>query len=166
GAEYVTPEEFKVLWRFTVDYLRDELGVHNLSYAYAPDSSYTTSVQYVQRYPGASYVDILGMDNYGDFQIVGGAGLAAANAKLKMVSEIAREKVKIAAMTETGLVVPENTLPSTFFTKNLYEVLTGNEVEIAFVMFWQNSENSYTVPVPGVEGEEDFMEFVQKDEPL
>ncbi|WZL88174.1 glycosyl hydrolase [Salinimicrobium sp. 3283s] len=166
GAPYSTAQEFKTLWQFTVDYLKDELNVHNILYAYAPDNSYSTATTYLQRYPGDEYVDILGMDNYGDFVPGDASKLSAANAKLKMISELAKDKVKIAAMTETGLFIPNNTLPANFYSENLYEVLTNNDIQIGFMMFWQNSENLYTVPVPGLEGEEDFLEFVQKEEPL
>jgi mannan endo-1,4-beta-mannosidase len=166
GAPYVGAQDFKALWKFTVEYLRDELQVHNILYAYAPDNSYTTATTYLQRYPGDEYVDILGMDNYGDFLPGDAAKLSAANGKLKMISDLAKEKVKIAAMTETGLFIPNSTLPSNFYSQNLYNVLTDNEIQIGFMMFWQNSENIYTVPVPGLEGEEDFLKFIQKEEPL
>ena len=165
GAAYSSAQDFKSLWRFTVEYLRDELDVHNILYAYAPDNSYSSSSLYLQRYPGDDYVDILGMDNYGDFN-PSNPNLSAAEGKLKVVSDLAIEKVKIAAMTETGLFVPDSALPENFFSKQLYEVLTGNDIEIAYMMFWQNSLNSYTVPTPGADGEQDFLKFVQKDEPV
>ena len=53
-----------------------------------------------------------------------------------------------------------------FYSENLYGVLTNNDVNIGFMMFWQNYEDSYTVPLPGMDGEEDFVDFVAKDEPL
>src|SRR5690606_5740297 len=99
GAPYSSPTEFKELWKFTVTYLRDTLNVHNLLYAYSPDNSYTTKAGYLSRYPGDEYVDILGMDNYGDLLAQDGSGVARANQKLKIVSDLAKEKVKIAAMT-------------------------------------------------------------------
>lgn len=166
GAAYSSPQEFKTLWRFTVEYLRDELDVHNILYAYAPDNSYSSSSLYLQRYPGDAYVDILGMDNYGDLNPANGDNLSAANAKLKVVSDLAIEKVKIAAMTETGIFVPESPMPANFFSQDLYGVLKGNDIEIAYVMFWQNSLYNYTVPTPGEDGEQDFLKFVQKQEPL
>lgn len=166
GAPYVSAQDFKALWRFTVEYLRDELEVHNILYAYAPDNSYSTTATYLQRYPGDGYVDILGMDNYEDFLPSDGSKLTAANAKLKMVSDLAIEKVKIAAMTETGVFVPNSTLPAHFYSQDLYEVLTNNEIQIGFMMFWSNSENVYTVPVPGVQGADDFLKFIQKEEPV
>jgi len=167
GAPYSTATEFKELWRFTVTYLRDELEVHNILYAYAPDNSYTTKTAYLSRYPGDEYIDILGMDNYGDLIPQDGTGVELANQKLKIVSNLAKERVKIAAMTETGYFVDaQNPLPSAFYSEKLYEVLTGDDLEIGYMMFWQNYDNTYTVPVPGAAGEEDFKIFINKDEPI
>jgi mannan endo-1,4-beta-mannosidase len=168
GAAYSTPEEFKTVWRFTVDYLKNEKNVHNLLYAFSPDNSYLTKSAYLERYPGDEYVDILGMDNYGDLITQDGSGLNAANQKLQVVSDLAKERLKVAALTETGyFVTPSQTsLAEKFYSENLYGVLTNNDVNIGFMMFWQNYEDSYTVPLPGMDGEEDFVDFVAKDEPL
>ena len=167
GAPYSTPSEFKELWRFTVTYLRDELEVHNLLYAFAPDNSYTTKTGYLSRYPGDEYVDILGMDNYGDFVAQDASAITRANQKLKVVSDLAKEKVKIAAMTETGFFADaQNPLPENFYSGKLYEALTGGDVEIGYMMFWQNYNDVYTVPVPGVAGTEDFLEFLLNEEPV
>ncbi|MCF4101182.1 glycoside hydrolase family 26 protein [Gillisia sp. M10.2A] len=166
GAPYSTPEEFKTVWRFTVEYLRDELNVHNILYAFSPDNSYTTEAGYLERYPGDEYVDIVGMDNYGDLASQDGARLNLANQKLKVVSDIAIEKVKIAALSETGYFVTpsSSTLPPNFYSKNLYNVLTDSDVQVGFMMFWQNYSDSYTVPTPGMPGESDFLNFVEKEE--
>lgn len=165
GAPYSTTQEFISLWRFTVEYLRDDLGVNNILYAFSPDNSYSTTTSYLQRYPGDEYVDIVGMDNYGDLSNQEGANLGAANQKLKVVSDLAEERVKIPAFTETGYFVSAGTtLAPNFYSDNLYQVLTNNEINIGFMMFWQNSADSYTVPVPGTDGAEDFMDFIEKDD--
>ncbi|WP_373056520.1 glycoside hydrolase family 26 protein [Zunongwangia sp. H14] len=168
GAAWSTPEEFKSVWRFTVDYLRDEKGVHNILYAFAPDNSYTTKSGYLERYPGDEYVDILGMDNYGDVSPQDGSRIAIANQKLKVVSDLAKERFKVAALTETGyFVTPGQTaLAPDFYSENIYNLLTNNEINIGFMMFWQNYSDSYAVPVPGAEGDDDFMDFIAKEEIL
>lgn len=167
GAPYSTANEFKAVWQFTVEYLRDELEVRNFLYCYAPDNSYTSKEEYLQRYPGDEYIDILAMDNYGDFTNQSGANIGAANSKLKLVSELALEKVKIAAMSETGFFVEPGAgtyLAPNFYSNNLYKAVTDNDVKIAFLMFWQNSTDTYTIPVPGVGGVDDFRVFIAKDE--
>ena len=165
GSAYCTPQQYKQLWQFTVEYLRDVKQVHNLLYSYAPDNSYTTSVQYLERYPGDEYIDILGMDNYGDFNNQGNSGATVANNKLRMISDLAKEKVKIAALTETGYRVTAQTPPiNQFFSGFMYNALTGNNVELAFVMFWNNNEDGYYVPPAGQADTQDFINFAEKEE--
>lgn len=162
GQDYCTPQEFIVVWRFTVEYLRDELGVNNMLFAFSPDNHFSTETQYLMRYPGDAYVDILGMDNYGDFNNKGQTGVDQANSKLQILTKLAKEKVKIAALTETGyFVTPGTNSPiSDFYSVNLYNAITGNEVEIAYLMFWSNSENTYCTPVPGMPDTDNFIEFI------
>jgi len=62
GGENATPEAYKRLWRFTVEYLRDEKDLHHLLYAYSPDRS--SREGYLRYYPGDAYVDVLGYDDY------------------------------------------------------------------------------------------------------
>ena len=165
GSTYCTPNEYQELWRFTVEYLRDIKQLHNVLYAFSPDNSYSTSTQYLSRYPGDSYVDILGMDNYGDFNNQGESGATAANNKLKMISDLVILKNKIAALTETGYQI--NTLNSPidhFFSGYIYSALTDSNVKVAFVMFWANSQNEYYVPPSGQQDTQDFVTFANKTE--
>ena len=67
GKAHCTTDEFKALWRFTVSYLRDSLGVHNFIYAFSPDCKFNSEEEYLERYPGDEWVDMIGVDNYADF---------------------------------------------------------------------------------------------------
>lgn len=58
-----SPDDYKALWRFTVEYLRDEKDLHHLLYAYSPDS-FQGREDYLRYYPGDDYVDVLGYDDY------------------------------------------------------------------------------------------------------
>lgn len=163
GADFCTAEEYKAAYQFTVTYLRDTKGVHNLLYAFSPDNSYTTSANYLSRYPGDKYVDVLGMDNYGDFNNQGQAGADKANAKLKILSDLAISKVKIAALTETGYQVTANNPPITnWFSTYLYSALTANTIQVSYAVFWTNSKDGYYVPTPAASNAADFKTFVTK----
>ncbi|TRX41283.1 glycoside hydrolase family 26 protein [Flavobacterium restrictum] len=163
GASFCSAEDYKAVYQFTVTYLRDTKGVHNILYAFSPDNSYTTSANYLSRYPGDAYIDVLGMDNYGDLNNQGQAGSDRANAKLKMVSDLAKTKVKIAAMTETGYeVTATKTAVSGWFSTYLYNALTANSIEISYVMFWNNGGNNYYVPTPTAANAQDFKDFATK----
>ncbi|KUJ59388.1 beta-mannosidase [Flavobacteriaceae bacterium CRH] len=169
GANFCTPEEYKKAYQFTVDYLKNTKGVHNVLYAFSPDNSYSTPETYLSRYPGDKYVDVLGMDNYGDFNNQGTTGVNKANAKLKMLSNIAIDKVKIAALTETGYQVTATTPPITnWFSTNLYNALNDNPtfdlplISISYVMFWNNTKDGYYVPNGSVSNAADFKTFAEK----
>ncbi len=164
GADFCSAEEYKAAYQFTVNYLRDTKRVHNILYAFSPDNSYSKSADYLSRYPGDKYVDVLGMDNYGDFAAgQGQTGAAKANTKLKMISDLAITKVKIAAMTETGYYVTATTLPiSEWFSSYLYGALTDNSIQISYVMFWNNSKDGYWVPTPTATNAADFKTFAAK----
>ncbi|UUF14396.1 MULTISPECIES: glycoside hydrolase family 26 protein [Flavobacterium] len=163
GANYCTADEYKQAYQFTVDYLKNTKGVHNILYAFSPDNSYTTETSYLSRYPGDKYVDILGMDNYGDFNNQGATGSSKANAKLKMISDIAKTKVKIAALTETGYRVTSSIPPVTnWFSTYLYDALTANDIQVSYVMFWNNNSDGYYVPNGSVSNAADFKTFSTK----
>lgn len=168
GANFCTAEEYKKAYQFTVDYLKNTKGVHNILYAYSPDNSYSTVEDYLTRYPGDKYIDVLGMDNYGDLNN-GSDGINKANAKLKMLSIAAKTKVKIAALTETGYQVTATTSPiSNWFSMNLYNVLHDNRTfdlqfnTISYVMFWNNTKDGYYVPNGTVSNASDFKTFAEK----
>lgn len=163
GASFCTPEEYKQAFQFTVDYLKNTKGVHNILYAFSPDNSYTTEANYLSRYPGDKYVDIIGMDNYGDFNNQGQTGSDKANTKLKILSDYAKAKVKIAALTETGYRVTSTTPVITdWFSTLLYNALTKNDIQISYVMFWNNNKDGYYVPTGSVSNAVDFKTYSSK----
>lgn len=168
GKDYCTPQQFIDLWRFTVNYLKDTKGVNNMLFAFSPDRNYNTEAQYLERYPGDTYVDILGMDNYGDFNNQGLLGLAQANAKLKILTDLAKQKVKIAALTESCFFVTPgtNTPIPNFYSQDLYNALTDNEVKLSYMMFWSNNIDSYCVPAPSNSSANDFIVFSNKSDVL
>ena len=163
GANFSTPDEYKKAYQFTVDYLKNTKGVHNILYAFSPDNSYTTEVSYLSRYPGDTYVDIIGMDNYGDFNNQGQNGADKANAKMKIISDLAKTKVKIAAMTETGYsVTNSNASIENWFSTYLYSALTANDIEVSYVLFWNNNMDGYYVPNAAAPNANDFKTFATK----
>ena len=159
GKKYTSREDFIAVWQFTVSYLRDTLGVHNFIYAYSPDNRFNSEEQYLERYPGDAFVDMFGMDDYGDFGRDGKYDLEAAVKKLKIISNIAIKKKKIAALTETGLESIPNT---TWWTATLLKVLKSEKLELAYVLVWRNDVTSPThfyAPFPGQVSVPDFIKF-------
>lgn len=159
GKPHCTREEFISLWRFTVSYLRDSINVHNFIYAFSPDNKFKTEAQFLERYPGDEWVDMLGMDNYGDMGRNRYA-LDTAALKLKIVSDLARKSGKLAAFTETGL---ESVIHTTWWTDVLLKVMqTYPKTRFAYVLVWRNDQRSpthYYAPFPGHPSVPDFLKF-------
>jgi len=156
GKNFCTVDEFKELWKFTVTYLRDIKQVRNIIYAFSPDRYFNTDEEFLERYPGDEYVDIIGMDNYYDF-MPDGDGLDAILKKLKIITRLAEKKNKIAAFTETGLeAIPD----SLWWTTKLLNVLKQDSVNISYVLVWRNANKEHHyAPYIGHISEKDFIEF-------
>jgi len=159
GRAHCTIDEFKTLWRFTVSYLRDSLRIHNFIYAFSPDNKFFTEEQYLERYPGDQWADMLGVDNYGDWGRDGKYDLDAGIKKLRIVSDYALKAGKLAAFTETGLESIPNT---TWWTETLLKSLKKEKLQLSYVLVWRNDTRSpthYYAPFPGHTSAPDFKKF-------
>jgi mannan endo-1,4-beta-mannosidase len=115
GPGRTRPEEFAALWRFTVEYLADVAGLHNLLYAISPDRSRlrreALEEDYLRGYPGDDFVDVLGIDNYWDAgRSDDGRGpdelFDGYVATLEAVARLGKERGKLVAQTEMGAAGP------------------------------------------------------------
>lgn len=154
GKAHCTANEYKTLYQFTVTFLRDSLGVHNFLYAWSPGGNFNTETAFLERYPGDEYVDLVGTDNYGDLQP--GTSPAVAARKLKIVSDYAKAKNKLAALTETGLM---NLTQSNWYSQMLLKVLQAENIELSYVLVWANTKDAYWTPYKGHAAESDFKTF-------
>jgi mannan endo-1,4-beta-mannosidase len=159
GAPHCTKEEFVTLWKYTVSYLRDSLDVHNFIYAFSPDNKFKTETEFLERYPGDEWVDLVGMDNYGDMGRDRYA-LDTAAMKLKIVSDYALKAGKLAAFTETGL---ESIPNPTWWTETLLKTMRKDKMQLCYVLVWRNDSKSpthYYAPFPGhTPSIPDFVKF-------
>ncbi|MGV3560899.1 glycoside hydrolase family 26 protein [Larkinella arboricola] len=161
GKPHCTREEFIQLWQFTVSYLRDSVGVHNFLYAFSPDCLFKTEAEYLERYPGDAWVDLVGMDNYADFGRNGRYNVEAGIQKLKIISDYAHKAGKLAAFTETGL---ESIPDTTWWTSTLLRAMRAEKIRLCYVLVWRNDTRSpthYYAPFPGQTSAPDFMKFYQ-----
>lgn len=173
GKGLCTEEEFVSLWRFTVEYLRDEKKVRNLLYAYSPDRSRTDIDQferdYFYAYPGDEYVDIMGLDNYWDLGHPANTTPPDQRKEqfirsLEYLAEIAEARDKLPALTEGGLeAIPD----SSFWTGTILDAFLTNEKtrKVSYFMVWRNAtyaiekRDHYYAPYPGQVSAVDFMRF-------
>ena len=158
GKPYCTPQQFIENWKFTVKYLRDDLGVHNLIYAFAPDNSFRSEADYLERYPGDDYVDLVGMDNYSDFE---NNNISMATVKLKIISDYAIAHNKLAALTECGY--RNDPKPTNLYTGRYLKAIKTFPLELSFMMFWVNNSSNYYVPTPNEPTANDFRRFASDE---
>jgi mannan endo-1,4-beta-mannosidase len=162
GKNSCSSEEFKQLWRLTIDYIKGS-GIHNVIYAWSPDkwfqrdgNLYDDGMNY---YPGHAYVDILGLDSYEP-------GLVEYYTNIDFVEQI--EKIgnfsifnsKITAITETGDRIKEDT--SDFWTsKILYPIVNGSVLDrLAYVSTWYNGFGDYFIPFSNIDDDLAYNDFV------
>lgn len=153
GDEQSTPEEYQALYRYSVEYLRDAKGVHNFLYAYSPNNfGEVTEQNYLERYPGDDYVDVLGFDSYGP---------AADNddwftnvvANAALVARMAEARGKVAAISEIGIRAPD--IEAGLYDNQWYQKLISrlkadpDARKIVSLLVWRNAPKG----VPGLEGE-------------
>lgn len=160
GGDNVTPDEYKALWRFTVDYLRDEKNLHNLIYAYSTDV-FDTEEEYFRFYPGDAYVDVLGVDDY--HSLGREETMGELTRRLRMLVRFADVRGKIAAFTETGAAgIPYER----WWTDRLLAAIEDDPLarRVAWVLVWRNANEEdfadhYFAPYPGHPSAPNFIEF-------
>ena len=165
GSEHCTTDEYKELFRFTIDYLKNTKKLSNFLVAYSPDRSFYSEEEYLKFYPGDEYVDILGADNYYDYT-PDGDGLDAIVNKLTIVTNLAEKKGKIAAFTETGSDKIEDEF---WFTRKLGKVLNSRDLKskLSYVLLWRNRDKKhFYVPFKGHKSFPDFINFANQEDVL
>jgi mannan endo-1,4-beta-mannosidase len=167
GKKHCTEEEYIALWRFTVAYLRDKKDIHHLLFAFSPDASRMNtnpdSVDYLYGYPGDEFVDILGLDNYKDVGVHWNVNSVEEQKKqmisgLKIISDLAKQKNKIAAFTETGL---ECITQADWYTQRILHPIKENpNLQLAYIMLWRNANSKHHyAPYKGHSSAPDFINF-------
>lgn len=167
GKGYCTEEEYVKLWKFTVDYLKNKKNLHQLIYAFSPDRSRINlddaRSSYMYGYPGDDYVDIIGLDNYMDVGVPWNQKSSEEQRAdlvkiLQTISEIAADKRKVAAMTETG---QEGVTNHEWFTQVILNPLKANpDIRLAYFMVWRNANvKHHYAPYPGHPAAEDLIKF-------
>lgn len=164
-----TPEQFKVLWRFTKFYLQEEKKVHNLLYVYNTAGDFKTKEDFLERYPGDDMVDMISFDAYQyDDPAKSDWFVKNTNFQLGLIEEIAAEKNKLTALAETGY---EQIPFATWWTETLSKAI--GQHKISYVLVWRNhgynqwmKKMHYYAPYKGHGSEADFIKFYQQDNTL
>lgn len=158
GKGHCTRDEYVKLWEITREVF-DEKGVDNVAWVYSPDKI-DDYADYIERYPGDGYVDVMGCDLYYREEEDAGRKYGERMAlRLGSAVRAAAEHGKVAALTETGF----SSLPaSDWFMRRLLPEL--KKYRIAYALVWHNcylSDTMFCTPYPGHRGEADFRRFAK-----
>lgn len=158
GKSCTTQTEFINFWKFTIQYLRDTKGVHNLIYAISPQmDGVQTKDDILFRWPGDEWVDFMGMDCYH------GTNTSAFITNLSNLSWLSSNKMKPCGVTETGIegIKKGDGTPYTdYWSKEILTPATGQKVSLVIV--WRNAYQNATHfygPFKGCDSEADFVKF-------
>ncbi|MGZ5191070.1 MAG: glycosyl hydrolase, partial [Flavisolibacter sp.] len=162
-----TPTEYKLLWRFTADYLKNVKGIHHLLYVYNTSGNFKTREAFLEYYPGDDVVDMISFDTYQHGDASKDNSFAeSVNKELGIITEIAKEKNKLAAFAETGY----ETIPYTeWWTNTLWKSIKDHK--ISYVLVWRNhgkmgNKMHYYAPHKGHPSSNDFIKFYKLKQTL
>lgn len=170
GTADCSEEEYVDLWRMTHQYLT-ERGLTNLKYVFSPDSWFKDEKEYLSRFPGEQYVDVIGIECYRP------KGFEIEESRTKFYSHL-QKNLKIAksiaddlgvpyALTETGM---QPNSDAQWWTKGLMPALEGYNP--LFVNVWSNQwevivpEGGTWCTYPGEISAKDFKKFYKQNKKM
>ena len=161
GKELCSEQEYKDLFRTTWTYLVKARGLTNLVWCYSPNSGISPE-EYMSRYPGDGFVDILGLDHY-EYLAPDGVGESGVRFShelkrtLTWLNVLATDHHKLMCLSETGL---ESLPDPVWWTEVLYPAV--KDFPIAYLLTWRNACDKPThfyAPWTGFENASDFEAF-------
>ncbi len=169
GVKSSSDEEFKNLFRFSVDYFRHEKKLHHLLIGYNTGTEFSSEKEFLARYPGDDYVDIISFDTYQ-------RGEARYNETfvnqldqcMSVITAVAAKRNKIPAIGEIGF----SQIPlANWFTHTLAPVF--DNYKFSYVLFWRNAgykpyneETEFYLPYKGHTAAADFKTFYKSKKTL
>ena len=153
GEKLCSVEEYKALWRLTVDSFREQ-GVDNALYAYSPTPDVQDSTEYLVRYPGDDLIDVIGFDTY---QFERDPFLQGLDRMLNIITEIGKAHDKVPALTEVGY---EGVPDAQWWTGTLWPAV--EKYPLSYLLVWRNARERVThfyAPYPGQTSADDFVTF-------
>lgn len=156
-----SPQEFKEVWKFTIQYLRETKKLHHLIIVYNT-ADFKSKEEFLEYYPGDDVVDMISFDKYQyNDPTKDNSFITDMQKQLQIMNEVSLEHHKPMAIAETGY---EQIPYPNWWTKTLTEAI-GN-YKISFVLVWRNhgwQENEkkmhYYAPYKGQVSEKDFVDY-------
>ena len=160
GRDLCTAEQYNALWRMTWEHFTQTRGIRGLLWAVSANFSEPPFEQWLERYPGDAYVDILGLDCYawGERD----SFIRQMRECLASLERTCDEHGKILAVTETGL---EGLKDPQWWTGALSPAL--KDFPVSYVLTWRNASDKpghYYAPFPAEPSAADFAAWIRQDQ--
>ena len=186
GGEHMSEQDSIKLYQYLVEQLQ-ERNVHNFLYIYSPNGPFNSEKDYMARYPGDKYVDILAIDSY-DFYYDYPATYSDNFFKnmqksCEIIHNVAIKHDKLAAISETGcgvmkpdksnyggLLKENNPILGKQWFKRVAQIAIDNDMP--YFLVWSNdSDNSTFLPYKynneyGHEMTDEFIDFYNWDKTI
>ena len=186
GGEHMSEQDSIKLYQYLVEQLQ-ERNVHNFLYVYSPNGPFNSEKDYMARYPGDKYVDILAIDSY-DFYYDYPATYSDNFFKnmqksCEIIHNVAIKHDKLAAISETGcgvmkpdksnyggLLKENNPILGKQWFKRVAQIAIDNDMP--YFLVWSNdSDNSTFLPYKynneyGHEMTDEFIDFYNWDKTI
>lgn len=143
GHDLCRSRDFIKLWRLTHHYLTQK-GCTNLLYCFSVSGITRSAEDYLERFPGTDYVDILGTEVYRNNDLAGGIEakrtdfIRRAHQNLSVVHQLGLRWHKPICIAESG---QENRDDAAWWTRAVLPALQGYPV--SYVNFWANQHPSF-----------------------
>ncbi|MGN0145414.1 MAG: glycosyl hydrolase [Clostridium sp.] len=168
GGAYCDAQAYKNLFAYTVSYLRDEKNVHNFLYVYSPNGPFENKDEYLSRYPGDDYIDILAFDMYHDDPLENASEdpwMTTFKETIDLVQGIADERGKLSAVSETGIRIngggmPIKGNPNKSWFKDISDIVSKSDMP--YYMVWANFNNTDNFFAPFMANETKGHEMINE----
>lgn len=132
GKISVSPKDYIRFFRLTVNKIEKYTGTHNILYAYSPNRFWNTEGEFLLRYPGNKYVELIGFDDYS----IGTDSIALQSTinRAKIVSRLAMKHKKVAALFETAN--SKEATSNRFFRDFLQPIILADSVKLGLIQLW------------------------------
>lgn len=165
GGKLCTAQEYQELYRMTWLYFTKDRGLKDIVWCYSPNGPISPE-EYMSRYPGDEFVDILGTDIY---EYVGDGSVPEADVRfseqvkdmLRSLSAMSLEHQKLMCLSETGF----EGIPSPAWWTGVLEPAI-REFPICYVLTWRNAHDKpghFYAAWKGFENEADMKAFSDKE---
>ena len=158
GKDYCSAEDYKWLYKYSVERISSALKSHNLIWGYSLGSRFSDSTTMMERYPGDEYVDVIGGDEYNI-----GSSLAKTENTVNRSVLITKEcllRNKICCLFECGISNisgSDSLMNEYYYNYYLPNLLNRNDVAFSFVLGY---DGRYSFPTNQV-GKENMRRFVK-----